>query len=155
MLYLDGVCVKDNYGQTRFDDEHPCSPLYGQPMVVLIHSRWIGHPIKMKTKSELNSLTHRIRQRAANFSWARGLISKNDDNDYQAFDGPEDEPMLQIHGYSITYRIATCRQQGRKVFIFVAFHQLVVLPSPSPNRSACLSEDFAAQYSAYGFPVHA
>jgi hypothetical protein len=24
--------------------------------------------------------------------------------------------MLQIHGYSITYRIATGKQQGRKVF---------------------------------------
>jgi hypothetical protein len=26
------------------------------------------------------------------------------------------DPMLQIHGYSITYRIATGKQQGRKVF---------------------------------------
>jgi hypothetical protein len=29
-LYLDGVYAKDNYGKTRFDDEHPCSPPYGQ-----------------------------------------------------------------------------------------------------------------------------
>jgi hypothetical protein len=34
MLYLDGVCAEDNYGKTRFDDEHPCSPPYGQPEVV-------------------------------------------------------------------------------------------------------------------------
>jgi hypothetical protein len=27
-------------------------------------------------------------------------------------DGLEDDPMLQIHGYSITYRIATGKQQG-------------------------------------------
>ena len=39
MLYLDGVYAEDNYGKTRFDDEHPCSPPYGQPLVVLIHSR--------------------------------------------------------------------------------------------------------------------
>ena len=38
------------------------------------------------------------------------------DNDYLALDGLEDDPMLQIHGYSITYRIATGKQQGRKAF---------------------------------------
>jgi hypothetical protein len=34
MLYLDGVYAEDNYGKTRFDDEHPCSPPYGQPVFV-------------------------------------------------------------------------------------------------------------------------
>jgi hypothetical protein len=29
MLYLDGVYAEDNYGKTRFDDEHPCTPNYG------------------------------------------------------------------------------------------------------------------------------
>jgi len=43
MLYLDGVYAEDNYGKTRF------------------------HPIKAPTKSELNSLTHRISQRVAVF----------------------------------------------------------------------------------------
>ena len=32
---------------------------------------------------------------------------RDDENDYLALDGMEDDPMLQIHGYSITYRIAT------------------------------------------------
>ena len=41
---------------------------------------------------------------------------RDDDNDFLALDGLEDDPMLQIHGYSITYRIATGKQQGRKVF---------------------------------------
>ncbi len=27
MPYLDGVYAKDNHGKTRFDDEHPWSPL--------------------------------------------------------------------------------------------------------------------------------
>jgi hypothetical protein len=44
------------------------------------------------------------------------LSARDDDNDYLALDGLEDDPMLQIHGYSITYRIATGKQQGRKVF---------------------------------------
>ena len=38
------------------------------------------------------------------------------DNDYLSLDGLEEDPMLQIHGYSITYRIATGSQKGRKVF---------------------------------------
>jgi len=45
-----------------------------------------------------------------------GLLVRDDDNDYLALNGLEDDPMLQIHGYSITYRIATSKQQGRKVF---------------------------------------
>ena len=101
MLYLDGVYAEDNYGKTRFDDEHPCSPPYGQSVVVLIHSWWIGHPTKAPTKSELNSLTHRISQRVAGFLEREGLLVRDDDNDYLALDGLEDDPMLQIHGYSI------------------------------------------------------
>ena len=90
MLYLDGVYAEDNYGKTRF------------------------HPIKAPTKSELNSLTHRISQRVAGFLEREGLLVREGDNDYLTLDGPEDDPMLQIHGYSITYRIATGKQQGRR-----------------------------------------
>ena len=39
------------------------------------------------------------------------------DNDYPALDGLEDEPMLKINRYSIINRIATGKQQGRKIFI--------------------------------------
>jgi hypothetical protein len=39
MLYLDGVYAADNYGKTRLDEKHPCFSSYGQPEVVLIHSR--------------------------------------------------------------------------------------------------------------------
>jgi hypothetical protein len=52
----------------------------------------------------------------AGFLEREGLLVRDDDNDYLALDGLEDDPMLQIHGYSITYRIATGKQQGRKVF---------------------------------------
>jgi len=45
---------------------------------------------------------------------------RDDDNDYLDLDGREDAPMLQIHGYSITYRIARGKQQGRKVFTLQA-----------------------------------
>jgi hypothetical protein len=39
MLYLDGVYAEDNYGKTRLDEKHPYFSPYGQPLVVLIHSR--------------------------------------------------------------------------------------------------------------------
>jgi hypothetical protein len=39
MLFLDGVYAEDNDGKTRLDAKHPCFSPYGQPLVVLIHSR--------------------------------------------------------------------------------------------------------------------
>ena len=73
-------------------------------------------PDNTPKKSELNSITHRISQRVAGFLERRGLFVRDDKNDNLALDGLEDDPMLQIHGYSITYRIATGKQQGQKVF---------------------------------------
>jgi hypothetical protein len=68
-------------------------------------------------KSELNSLTHRISQHVTGFIEREGLLVRDENNDYLACDGLEGDPMFQIQGYSITYRIATGQQQGRKVFI--------------------------------------
>ena len=120
MLYLDGVYAADNYGKTRF------------------------HPIKAPTKSELNSLTHRISKRVAGFLEREGLLVRDDDNDYLALDGLEDDPMLQIHGYSITYRIATGKQQGRKVF---------TLQTIAPMAEQGLASGCAANVA--GFSLHA
>jgi hypothetical protein len=94
MLFLDGVYTEDNYGKMRF------------------------HQIKAAKKSELNVvLAHRISQRVAGFLEREGLLVREIENDYLSLDGREEEPMLQIHGYLITYRIATGSQQGRKVFM--------------------------------------
>ena len=120
MLYLDGVYAEDNYGKTRF------------------------HPIKAPTKSELNSLTHRISQRVAGFLECEGLLVRDDDNDYLALDGLEDDPMLQIHGYSFTYRIATGKQQGRKVFTL----QTIAPMAEQGLVSGCAS-------NVAGFSLHA
>jgi hypothetical protein len=66
------------------------------------------------------------------------------DNDYLALDGLEDDPMLQIHGYSITYRIATGKQQGRKVFTLQTI-------APMPEQG--LGSGCAANVA--GFSLHA
>ena len=63
------------------------------------------------TKSELNTLTHRIGLRVVDFLEREGLLVTDDDNDYLALDGLEDTPMLQIQRYSITCHIVTGKQQ--------------------------------------------
>jgi hypothetical protein len=59
-------------------------------------------------------------------------------------DGLEDDPMLQIQGYSITYRIATGKQQGRKVF---------TLQTIAPMAEQGLASGCAANVA--GFSLHA
>jgi hypothetical protein len=73
-----------------------------------------------------------------------GLLVRDDDNDYLALDGLEDAPMLQIPGYCITYRIATGKQQGRKVF---------TLQTIAPIAEQGLGSGCAANVS--GFSLHA
>ena len=58
---------------------------------------------------------------------------RDDDNDYLALDGLVDDLMLHIHGCSITYRIATGKQQGRKVFTL----QTIALMAEQGLASGC------------------
>lgn len=120
MLFLDGVYVEDNYGKTRF------------------------HQIKAPKKSELNVLAHRISQRVAGFLEREGLLVRDIENDYLSLDGLEEDPMLQIYGYSITYRIATGSQQGRKVF---------TLQTIAPKIDQGVESDRVANVA--GFNLHA
>jgi hypothetical protein len=80
----------------------------------------------------------------AGFLEREGLLVRGDDNDYLALDGLEDDPMLQIHGYSITYRIATGKQQGRKVF---------TLQTIAPMAEQGLAAGCASNVA--GFSLHA
>jgi hypothetical protein len=64
--------------------------------------------------------------------------------DYLALDGLEDDPMLQIHGYSINYRIATGKQQGRKVFTWQT-----IAPMAEQGLASCCAANVA------GFSLHA
>ena len=80
----------------------------------------------------------------AGFLEREGLFVGDDDNDYLALNGLEDDPMLQIRGYSITYRIATSKQQGRKVF---------TLQTIAPMAEQGLAAGCAANVA--GFSLHA
>jgi len=92
ILALDGVYAEDAYGKMRF------------------------YRIKAPTDDELALLAHRISQRVAKFLERRGFLERDDESSYLALETADDEPMQQLYGHSITYRIALGPHQGRKVF---------------------------------------
>ncbi len=92
MLFLDGVYVDSAGSSTRF--------------------RRVNAP----TNSEFNQLSHTIAHRLARYLERQGLLERDAENSYLALDHSDEDPMDQLRGHSITYRIAVGPQQGRKVF---------------------------------------
>ena len=92
MLFLDGVYVQDGHGHFGFRKTPP------------------------PTVEQLHDLLHRISQRVARFLERRGILEWDEENSYLTLDGLEEDPLKDIHGYSVTYRVAIGPQQGRKVF---------------------------------------
>ena len=121
MLFLDGVYVDGVNGSAmRF--------------------RWVKAP----TRDELTQLTHTIAQRVARFLERQGLLERDAENSYLASDPAQEDPMDQLLGHSITYRIAVGPQRGRKVFT------LQTLPECDPD------EPFTdAVGKVAGFSLHA
>ncbi len=120
MLFLDGVYV-DGAGSTpRF--------------------RWVKAP----TNDELAQLTHTIAQRIARFLERQGLLDRDAEHSTLALDTVDEDPMSQLLGHSITYRIAVGPQQGRKVFT------LQTLPACDPDD---LFADTVGKTA--GFSLHA
>jgi hypothetical protein len=92
MLFLDGVYVGEASSSSRF--------------------RWVTEP----TSYELAQLTHTIAHRLARYLERRGLLVRDAEDSFLALDNSDEDPMDQLRGHSITYRIAVGPQQGRKVF---------------------------------------
>ena len=92
MLFLDGVYVDTRLGAARF--------------------RWVQAP----SSAELTQLAHTIAHRVGRFLERQGLLERDMENSYLAGDAVADDPMTQLLGSSITYRIAVDPQVGRKVF---------------------------------------
>ena len=92
MLFLDGVYVDSAGSSTRF------------------------RRVKAPPSSELNQLSHTIAHRLARYLERQGLLERDAENSYLALDHSDEDPMDQLRGHSITYRIAVGPQQGRKVF---------------------------------------
>ena len=93
MLFLDGVYVEHAGSIARF-----C---------------WVKAP----TSAELMQLTHTIAHRLARYLERQGLLERDAEHSYLALEGADEDPMDQLRGHSITYRIAMGSRIGRKVFI--------------------------------------
>jgi len=96
MLFLDGVYVDDSKYESA------------------VRFQWIQPP----TTEELARLTHTIAKRIGRYLERQGLLERDADHGYLNANTVEDEqdPMHQLHGSSVTYRVAVGPRQGRKVF---------------------------------------
>jgi len=74
--------------------------------------RWVKAP----TRAELTRLTQVLALRIGRYLERQGLLERDAESSYLAADGFAAEPMAQLRGSSIAYRIAVGPQQGRKVF---------------------------------------
>jgi len=82
MLFLDGVYVGEASSSSRF--------------------RWVTEP----TSYELAQLTHTIAHRLARYLERQGLLVRDAEHSFLALDNSDEDPMDQLRGHSITYRIA-------------------------------------------------
>jgi ribosomal protein S27E len=92
MLFPDGVYAEDACGKQRF------------------------HRVKAPTYSELNTLVHTLSYRIARCLEKQGLLERDAENTWLTLEEGEDDVLTQLQGSSVTYRIATGPQRGRKVF---------------------------------------
>ena len=65
--------------------------------------------------------------RVSRFLERQGLLERDAENSYLTYDETDDDPMAQLRGSSISYRIAVGPQAGRKVFT------LQTLPAGDPD----------------------
>jgi hypothetical protein len=92
MLFLDGVYAETNHGGTRFQ-------------------RTNG-----PERQELIELVHKISYWVAGFLEREGILERDEENSDLNLENADEDPMQQVLGCSVSYRIAVGPQQGRKVF---------------------------------------
>ena len=93
MLFLDGIYIDG------FNEE-----------------KQVFRRIKAPTTTELNALLHILSQRVARFLTKQGWLVEDSDNRYLNLDGLTPDPKQDLHGHSITYRVARGAQRGKKYF---------------------------------------
>ncbi len=92
MLFVDGIYTTTPWGKSRF------------------------HRTNAPDQQELTELVHAISHRVAGFLEREGILERDEENSYLIRDEGEEDPMRQVLGCSVSYRIAIGPQQGRKVF---------------------------------------
>jgi hypothetical protein len=118
LLVLDGVYHRDGEGSLRFV------------------------PVPAPSPAELKRLVQQIAQRIGRSLERSGLITRDIENAYLAFDPGEEAPINALLGASITYRIATGPREGQKVF---TLQTLPAEPEGSRRKAA----------ESSGFSLHA
>ena len=92
ILFLDGTYTEDGHAKQRF------------------------HRFKKPTYDELNTLVHTLSHRIARCLEKQGLLERDVENTWLTLEEGEEDTLTKLHGHSVTYRIATGPQKGRKVF---------------------------------------
>jgi hypothetical protein len=118
MLFLDGVYSRNQYGKIVF------------------------RRTKAPEKDELCKLVNQISLRVAAYLERQGFLERDEENSYLQLDGMEEDPMQQLLGHSITYRVAVGPQQGKKVFM------LQTVPATENNGNSQVAQES-------GFSLHA
>ena len=88
-------------------------------------------------------LAQTIARRVGRYLERQGLLERDAENSHLALGAIPDDPMAQLLGHSITYRIAVGPQTGRKVFAL-------------QTLTACETDEFADTVGKVsGFSLHA
>jgi hypothetical protein len=115
MLVLDGVYRREGGGSLRFV------------------------PLPAPSSAELERLVQRIAERIGRSLERSGLITRDIENAFLAFDPSQEAPINAILGASITYRIATGPREGQKVFTL----QTIPAEAEAPRRDVAESSGFS------------
>jgi len=101
--------------------------------------RLVFVPVPAPSAGELRQLVQQIATRVGRSLERAGLITREIENAYLAFDPAEESPMHGLLGSSITYRIATGPREGQKVFTLQTLP-----PEPdAPRREVAESSGFS------------
>lgn len=120
ILFLDGVY------SAGFDDQ-----------------KQVFRRVNAPTKADLEALLYKISTRLARFLVKAGILEQDIEHSYLNLEHLEENPLRQVHGHSITYRIAIGPQRGKKVFTLQT-----LLPRDADDR-------FSQVAKAGGFSLHA
>jgi len=101
--------------------------------------RLVFVPVPSPSTEELKGLVQRIAERIGRSLERSGLITRDIDNAYLAFDPGEEAPIHGLLGSSITYRIATGTREGQKVFTLQTLPAEPDAPRPEVAESSGFS----------------
>jgi hypothetical protein len=101
--------------------------------------RLVFVPLPPPTAGELQRLVQRIAERIGRSLERSGLITRDIENTYLAFEPNEQPPIHGLLGHSITYRIATGPREGQKVFTLQTLPAEPDAPRPAVAESSGFS----------------